>query len=63
MRQPVPEMVGKRRRKHLRLVFQAAKRARVHNPIPIPLKIVAVRMCEFRITAAPGALQRKAQMR
>ena len=55
VRQAVAKVIGKTRGENLGLRFQAAKRARMHDAIPIARVIVAIGMLRLGISAAARA--------
>lgn len=56
-------MVGKAGREDLGLVLQTAKGPGVDYPVPVPLKIVTVRMPQLWKTAPAGHLRPEAEVR
>ena len=59
VRQAIAEMIGDAGGEDLRLVFESAKGAGMHDSIAVALEFVPVGMREFRISPASGALHRK----
>ena len=59
----VPKVIGNGGREHLGLIFEAAEGPGMHDAVTIPLKVVPVRMRDFRITPAAAGGDGQAQSR
>jgi len=56
MGKPVAKMIRVAAGKNLGLSFKTPKRARMNHPVAIALKVVAVGMLRFRMTASARVL-------
>jgi len=59
VRQAVAEVIRDAGSKYLRLIFETPERARVYDPVSVPLKFVSIGMRKLGIPASPGTRYRK----